>query len=176
MMRISLLFLLICLAMAACAQQPARRQAPSESIVVQPRVAGAAEAEVDATPEAALQRARAALEQRGFTLGLLASPTGTLEAEHAAQATSDWATCPTITLRDPFSEALRSRRTNAGEVSTRVTVKAAAAEPSGTRVAVRALSVGSYVNGFTGTPQQGACRSTGILEQELIEAMRADSG
>ena len=71
---------------------------------------------------------------------------------------------------------MRSARTNAGEVSTRVTVKATAASPTSTRVAVRALSVGSYVNGFTGTPQQGACRSTGVLEQELVEAMRTGAG
>jgi hypothetical protein len=143
---------------------------------VQPRVAGAAEAVVDTAPDEAIERARAALQARGFTLDLLAGPSGTLEASHDAQAETDWASCPVITVRDPFSEALRSRRTNAGEVSTRVTVKAAAAQPSGTNVAVRALSVGSYINAFTGNPQQSACRSTGVLEQELIEAIRAGAG
>jgi hypothetical protein len=67
---------------------------------------------------------------------------------------------------------LRSRRVDAGEVATRVTVKANAATPTSSRVAIRALSIGSYVNSFTGTPQQGACRSTGVLEQELLAAMR----
>ena len=171
-MRICQLCLLCCLMLAACAPQSGRRQAPSDAIVVQPRVAGAAEAVVEAAPDVALERARTALLARGFTLSLLASPTGTLEAEHEAQATTDWATCPPVTVRDPFSEALRSQRVNAGEIATRVTIKATAATATSSRVAIRALSVGDYVNSFTGTPQQSACRSTGGLEQELLTAMR----
>ena len=175
-MRLRRLNLLLYLALAACVPQHPRRQAPADAIAVQPRVASAAEAVVEVTPEVAIERARSALQSRGFTLSPLAGLIGTLEADHDAQATTAWANCPTIRLRDPFSEALRSRRTSAGEVSTRVTVKATAAPPTSTRVAVRALSVGSYVNGFTGTPQQGACRSTGVLEQELVEAMRTGAG
>ena len=175
-MRHCRLCLLLPLALAACAPLHGPRQAPADSIAVQPRVAGAAEAVVDVTPEIALERARAALQARGFTFDALASPAGTLEANNGGQAETDWANCPVITLRDPFSEALRSRRTRAGEVSTRVTVKATAATATSTRVAIRALSIGSYVNGFTGTPQQGACRSTGVLEQELLAAMRTGAG
>jgi hypothetical protein len=165
--------LLLSLALAACAPQHDRRQAPADSIVVQPRVAGAAESVVDVTPEVAVQRARAALQARGFTFDNLASPAGTLEASKGEQATTDWASCPIITVRDPFSEAFRSRRTEAGEVSTRVTIKATADTATSSRVAVRALSIGSYINSFTGTPEQAACRSTGVLEQDLVEAMRA---
>ena len=105
-------------------------------------------------------------------LHVAVGPTGTLEAEHEAQATTDWATCPPVTVRDPLSEALRSQRDNAGEIATRVTIKATAATATSSRVAIRALSVGDYVNSFTGTPQQSACRSTGVLEQELLTAMR----
>ena len=171
-MRVRRLSLILCLGLAACAPQAARRQAPADSIAVQPRVAGAAEGVVAATPDVALERAQAALAARGFKMSLLPGPAGTLEASHDEQAINDWATCPTITVRDPFSEALRSRRTDAGFVATRVTVKATASSPTETRVAIRALSVGSYLNGFTGTPQQSACRSTGVLEQELLAAMR----
>jgi hypothetical protein len=164
--------MLLCLGLAACAPQRAQRQAPQDSIAVQPRVSGAAEAVVEAPPEVAIERVRAALLARGFTPGALPGPSGTLEASSAERAATDYASCPAITVRDPFSEAFRSRRTDAGEVSTRVTVKVTADPPTGSRVAVRALSVGSYVNGFTGTPQQGPCRSTGVLERELVEAMR----
>jgi hypothetical protein len=166
------LLLLSCLVIAACAPQAARRQAPADSIAVQPRVSGAAEGVVSVAPDTALERARAALTARGFTMSLLPGPAGTLEASHDEQGTTDWASCPTITVRDPFSEALRSRRTDAGSVATRVTVKATAAGANETRVAIRALSVGNYVNGFTGTPQQSACRSTVVLEQEILAAMR----
>ena len=171
-MRPCRLSLLLCLALAACAPQQTRRQAPKDSIAVQPRLAGAAEAVVDVAPGVAIERARTALQARGFALGPLASPTGTLEATTTGQAAADWASCPSITLRDPFSEAFRSRRTDAGEVSTRVTVKATADPPASSRIAIRALSVGTYVNGFTGNPQQGACRSTGVLEQDVLTAMR----
>lgn len=171
-MRLRRLSLLFCLALAACAPQQARRQSPAGSIAVQPRVAGATEAVVDVAPAVALERASEALQTRAFKLDLLASPAGTLEAASSGQALADWASCPRITVRDPFSEALRSRRTDAGDISTRVSVKATEASPSSSRVAVRALSIGTYVNGFTGNPQQGACRSTGVLEQQLVEAMR----
>lgn len=166
------LSMLLCLVLAACAPQRAQRQAPQDSIAVQPRVSGAAEAVVEVSPDVAIERARAALLARGFTPSVLAGPPGTLEASSEDRAATEYASCPAITVRDPFSEAFRSRRTDAGEVSTRVTVKATADAPTGSRLAVRALSVGSYVNSFTGTPQQGPCRSTGVLEQELIEAMR----
>ncbi len=172
-MRVGRLSLLLCLTLAACAPQSGRRQAPDDAIAVQPRVAGAAEAVIDVAPEIAIERVRAALIARGFTPELLSGPAGTLEASHDDEATTDWAVCPKITVRDPFSEAFRSRRVDAGEVATRVSVKAAAATPNGSRVAVRALSVGTYVNSFTGTPQQSACRSTGVLEQELVAAMRS---
>ena len=172
-MRVCRLSLFLCLALAACAPQSGRRQAPADAIAVQPRVAGAAEGVVDVAPDIALERASAALVARGFTLALLSGPAGTLEANHDNQAVSDWASCPAITVRDPFSEALRSRRVDAGEVATRVTVKATPDNATGSRVAIRALSIGSYVHGFTGTPQQSACWSTGVLEQELLAAMRA---
>lgn len=76
-------------------------------------------------------------------------------------------------MRDPFSEALRSNRVNAGEVATQVTVNATPGSPNSTQLAIRSLSIGTYVNGYTGNPQEGACRSTGTLEQELLAAVRS---
>jgi hypothetical protein len=163
------------LMVAACAPQPRERQPPAGSTTVAPRVAiGAVEAVVDGTPAAALDRARAALEARGFTISTLAGPAGTLEATGRTDA--QWASCPTITVRDPFSEALRSRRVQADQVASRVTVTAAAATPATTRVAVRALHLGTYVNSFTGNPQEVACRSSGLVEREVLEAIRAGAG
>ena len=70
-------------------------------------------------------------------------------------------------------QALRARRTEANEVETRVTVLATPVPPGKTRLAIRALNLGTYVNSFTNTPQQSTCRSTGVLERELVEAVQA---
>ena len=164
--------MLLVLAAAGCAQEPPPRPAPAGSTPVQPRVAGAAEAVVDLPPAAALARAREALLALGFTISPLPSPGNSVEASYPGQATSEWATCPRITVRDPFSEALRSNWVNAGEVATQVTVNAMPASTSGTQVAIRSLSIGTYVNGFTGNPQEGACRSTGVLEGDLVGALQ----
>ena len=77
-----------------------------------------------------------------------------------------------MTVRDPFSEAFRSRRKQAGELSTNVTVSVSPAAPGSTKVAVRSLFLGTYINDYTGNPQQGACRSTGGLEQAVLAAIR----
>ncbi|HEX6015300.1 MAG TPA: hypothetical protein VFY87_26580 [Geminicoccaceae bacterium] len=39
----------------------------------------------------------------------------------------------------------------------RVVVNATPVSPSGTRLAIRALNIGTYVNSFTGTPRQSTC-------------------
>ena len=163
--------MLLVLAAAGCTQEPPR-PAPAGSTPVQPRVAGAAEAMVEVPPAEALTRMREALLALGFTISPLPSPGSSLEASYPGQATSEWATCPRITVRDPFSEALRSNWVNAAEVATQVTVNATPASTSGTQVAIRSLSIGTYVNGFTGNPQEGACRSTGVLERDLVAALQ----
>jgi hypothetical protein len=176
-MRLGWLFSALCLVAAAataCAPPGGRRQAPAGSAEGQPRSSGAAEAVVDVAPAAALERTRSALVARGFSISGIAGRADTLEATSAGQASPDWATCPRITMRDPFNEAFRRSQAAAGEVSTRVTVSATpAAAAGGSRVAIRALSLGTYLNPYTGTPQQGACQSTGALERELLEAVRA---
>ena len=164
--------MLLVLAAPGCTQEAPPRPAPAGSTPIQPRVAGAAEAVVELAPAEALARVREALLAQGFTISPLPSPGSSLEASYPGRATSEWATCPRITVRDPFSEALRSNRVNAGEVATQVTVNATPASTSGTQVAIRSLSIGTYVNGFTGNPQEGACRSTGVLEQDLLAAVR----
>jgi hypothetical protein len=164
--------MLLLAAVAGCAPQTPPRPAPAGSTPVQPRVVGAAEAVLEQTPAAILERARAALAARGFEIGPLPGPATSLEATYPAQASTDWATCPRITVRDPFSEALRSNWVNAGEVTTQVTVNATPASTSSTRVTVRSLNVGTYVNSYTGNPQEGACRSTGVIEQDLLAALR----
>src|SRR3954468_22952538 len=100
--------MLLLVAVAGCTPQPPPRPAPAGSTPVQPRVVGAAEAVLEQTPAVALERAHAALAARGFKIGPLPSPGTSLEATYPAKASTDWASCPRITVRDPFSEALRS--------------------------------------------------------------------
>jgi hypothetical protein len=164
--------LLLAIALAGCAMPHPVRKAPPGSADVQPRASGAAEGTLDGAPAAILERAASAVQAQGLTLSVLPGPSGMIEATGEGRVDPRWADCPSITVRDPFSEALRSRRKNAAEMSTRVTVGTSAAAPNMTRVSVRALFLGSYVNDFTGNPQQAACRSTGVLEQAVLEAMR----
>jgi hypothetical protein len=42
-----------------------------------------------------------------------------------------------------------------------------------TRLVFRTLNIGTYINSFTNTPQESSCRSTGVLERELIAAASA---
>jgi hypothetical protein len=160
--------------LTACAAQPqGRRTAPAGSVPVQPRFSGGAEAVLASEPAAAIATAERVLRDRGFALVAPPTPNGPLEATSRGETSPGWADCPAITLRDPFSEALRARRTEASGFTTRVTVNATPVSPSETRLAVRALNIGTYVNSFTGTPQQSTCRSTGVLERELVEAVQA---
>ena len=171
-MRTGTVTLILTMALAGCASPQAVRKVPSGSAEIQPRASGAAEGTVDGAPATILERAATALRARGLTLSVLPGPSGMVEATADGLVDPQWADCPMITVRDPFSEALRSRRKDAAEMSTRVTVSASAATPGTSRVAVRALFLGSYVNDFTGNPQQAACRSTGALEQAVLEAVR----
>jgi hypothetical protein len=167
--------LLLCLLLAACAPQAVRRQAPAGSAPVQPRTAGGAEAVIQASPDSVLQRVEAALRERGFAITRVTGASTSVEANVTGPMPRDWADCPRITVRDPFAEALRSRRADAVELETRATVSAAPLAEGSSTLTVRALQFGTYLNSFNNTPQQGACRSTGVLEQELVEAARGGS-
>jgi hypothetical protein len=168
------LLALLVFALAACTSpQQGRRTAPAGSVAVQPRFSGGAEAVLASEPAAAIAKAEQVLRERGFALVAPPTPNGPLEATSRGAASAGWAECPTITLRDPFSEALRARRTEASEFTTRVTVNATPLPAGETRLAIRALNIGTYVNSFTNTPQQSTCRSTGALERELVEAVQA---
>jgi hypothetical protein len=168
-----LLLVLLALGLAACTQPQGRRTASAGSVAVQPRFSGGAETVLEAGPGAATAKAEQALRVRGFTVTAPSTPNGPLEATTRGAVSPDRASCPAITLRDPFSEALRARRTEASELETRVTVLATPVPPGETRLAIRALNLGTYVNSFTNTPQQSTCRSTGVLERELVEAVQA---
>jgi len=171
-MRAGRLILILAMTLAGCASPQAVRKPPAGSTQVQPRASGGAEATLDGAAPPVLERAVAAMQSQGLTVSVLPGPSGTVEASKDGMVDPHWADCPTITVRDPFSEALRSRRKEAGEMSTRVTVTASAVAPGTTRVAVRALFLGDYINDYTGTPQQAACRSTGALEQAVLAAIR----
>ncbi len=160
------------LLLGACAQEGGR-SVPAGSTPVQPRAIGGAETVVQLPQAAALQRAAKVLQAKGFTLDALTTPGRPIEAGSTESTSPDWATCPKITVRDEFSEAFRSRRVDASDFETRVTVVAVPVSPGETRLVFRTLHIGNYVNSFTNTVQQSSCRSTGVLEQQLVEAVRA---
>lgn len=171
-MRVRQMALILGVALAGCAPPQAVRKAPQGSVEVQPRVSGAAEATLPGTPAAVLERATTALQAQGLTVSVLPGPSGTVEATKRGAVDPAWVDCPTVTVRDPFSEAFRSRRKEAGGLTTRATVSAAAAAAGTSAVTVRALFLGDYVNDYTGNPQQTACRSTGGLERAILDALR----
>lgn len=120
---------------------------------------------------AVLDRAAQALRKMGFTSIDRSDITGSLEAHNNDRTEASWADCPRITLRDPFAEAFRSRPAEASGFRTVVTVTTARGVDGGTRLGVRVLNIGTYLNGFTNTPEEAACRSTGVLERELATAI-----
>ena len=172
--------LLLVLALAACAAEERPRQRPAEPVTApapptaQPaRGAGGAEAVVGIAAGEAIARAVAALEAKGFTLVGPVTPGRLLEARGGPVVDEAWAICPRITTRDPFAEAFRARSVNASEVRSTVTVFTADAGGAATTVVVRASHVGTYLNSFTNNPEQSACRTTGLLEDEVLDAIRA---
>jgi hypothetical protein len=120
-----------------------------------------------------LSRASAALEARGFTVESPDAPGAPLRARNDNRTDDGWAVCPWITTRDPMSEAFRFARTQASSFRTVVTVSTAPAPGAETEVGIAALNIGTYVNLFTNAPQDAPCRSTGVLENELLEAIDA---
>ena len=159
--------------LAACADEPRpRTDRAVQSAPSLARVAGAAEAVLPQPPAVVIEHATAVLRQRGFTLAGVGSPGRLVEARTVETSDPAWATCSQITLRDPFAEAFRSRETEATDVASTVTVLAAVAPGDATNLVVRARHIGTYLNSFTNTPEEAACRSTGVLEQEILEAIR----
>jgi hypothetical protein len=160
------------LLLAACAAEPpprADRSAPPAPS--QARVAGAVEALVPRPPTETIERAAAVLRERGFVTTGVDSPGRSVEARSPGTSDPAWATCPTLTVRDPFAEAFRSRTAEATDVRSTVSVLAAQAANDGTRLVVRARHIGTYLNSFTNNPQEAACRSTGVLEQSILDAI-----
>ena len=165
--------LLLTLLLTACAEEPGHvRQAPSGSEPVEPRNSGGVDTTLAITPATALAKAAEALRARGFVITPSITPNASLDANSGGPGLTEWASCPQITLRDPFAEAFRFRRTGASDFDTQVTFKATPAAADQTRVIIRTLSVGNYQNSFIGTAEQASCRSTGVLENELLAALR----
>jgi hypothetical protein len=169
MHRLSLFALLL---LVACAAEPRPDTGRSASPVAsQAQIAGAAEALLAEPPVAVIERAAAVLRQRGFETTGVYSPSRSVEARSAGTSDPAWATCPAITVRDPFAEAFRSRSAEATDARSTVTVLAVGAPDNSTRLVVRARHIGTYLNSYTNNPQEAACRSTGVLEQEILEAI-----
>ncbi len=166
------------LLVAACAQQAPEQSAASRPVAgaqasARPRLAGEVTAVVPAPPSEVLSRAMAAVRARGFSVEPAEAPGAPLRARNDGRANASWAICPRITTRDPMSEAFRFSPTEASGFDTVVTVSTAPAPEGGTRVGIAALNIGTYLNSFTNAPQESPCRSTGVLEAELLDAIRS---
>jgi hypothetical protein len=164
---------LLVITLAACATERPRPAESGRPAAPPPgRGSGGAEAEVDVAAVEAVARAAAALKAEGFSLVGPVTPGRLLEARSGPVVDEAWAVCPRIVVRDPFAEAFRATSVNATEVRSTVTVFTTAASASATQVVVRASHVGTYLNSFTNNPEEAACRSTGLLEAEVVDAIR----
>jgi hypothetical protein len=158
--------------LTACTTEPQPDTGRSASPVAsEVRIAGVAETILAQPPAAVIERAAAVLRERGFETTGVYSPSRSIEARSAGTTEPAWAICPAITVRDPFAEAFRSRSAEATDARSTVTVLAAGAPNNATRLIVRARHIGTYLNSYTNNPQEAACRSTGVLEQEILEAV-----
>jgi len=167
MRRLPLLSLFL---LAACAtDQPRGGSAPSAPS--QARIAGAAETVIRRTPVETTERAAAVLREQGFVISGVDSPGRSVEVRSPGASDPSWATCPSITVRDPFAEAFRSRTAEATDVRSTVTVLAATAPENATSLVVRARHIGTYLNSFTNNPEEAACRSTGVLEHRILDVI-----
>lgn len=151
-------------------QPPRATRIAATDVVVTPRIAGAAEETVPATPEEVVARIDAALRRLNL------APVGPvvvgipIEARSQRISPRSWADCPDVQIRDPFAEAFRARTASAGYISSSTTVTVRPAEGGASSVSVRAVHEGTYINAFTNNPEQRPCRSTGELERELLAA------
>ena len=166
------------LVLAACATAPAHRSGSSIPGLSAPSplqrevlVAGLTET-ISMPPDQALQRADQQLRSRGLLIVAPAGPGGRLEARGRVSISDGLADCPRIVTTDPSAEAFRSRRASATEVTASVTTVAEPAPDNSSKVTIRANFVGTYMNNFTYTEQQGGCRSTGALERQLMDEIR----
>lgn len=175
-MRRSLFALLLLL--AACAEGPAPRlsapavTAPGGAPALRQSVVSGITEPMPAAPEPLLLRAQQELSRLGLSVVNPGMAGGTLNARGRANLSSGWAECPKLMTRDPSAEAFRGRRVDATDLAMSVTVRAVAAGDGASNVTISATPIGTYLNSFTFTPEQGPCRSTGALEQQVLEAMR----
>ena len=128
--------------------------------------------DIDASVAEARARVERSLRVRGLTLtGNPAGP-GAIVALATVPAERGWAACPTLTMVDPSRRTNRQARITPRSVTTRATVSFAEAGSGATRVSIRADQTGSYVNPFTNNPEARSCPSTGVLEGEVLQAIR----
>lgn len=127
---------------------------------------------IDAPVAEARARVERSLRVRGLTLAGNPAGPGAMVALATGPADRGWAACPTLTMVDPSRRTNRQARIAPRSVTTRATVSFAEAGAGGTRVAIRADQTGSYVNPFTNNPEARRCPSTGVLEGEVLQAIR----
>jgi hypothetical protein len=167
-----LTILLLAALATACTPAPTRREIPDALASPRPPLADAVEADVEVPAELALERVAQGLRVRGFMISDLRVRTGSVEAGSTGPLARGWADCPTMAYRSQFDSGIRGRRTEIADVTARVSARVEPLTPTSARVAVRAVHVARYVNSFTGTPRTTGCPSTGVLEQQLIDAVR----
>jgi hypothetical protein len=168
--------LAVALLLAACATEPRPRQAPPSTAPggepsVRSVMRGGISEALPLPPEEALARAQRALTARGLTVVNPGAAGRALDARGQGLVSTGWADCPRLMTRDPSAEAFRGRRVEPTELRLSVTTSAAASA-DGSNVTISVTPIGIYLNSYTYTPEQGPCRSTGVLERELLDAIR----
>ena len=149
------------LTMAACSMEPP----------LQVGDAGVARSrEVSVAPDVARQHLLAQFEASGFKVDTSLG-SGALRAE-TMSAPPGWASCPTATANDPYSDA--NRFSSEEPKGLRVLVVATVTQISGTTVvSLEPRYFGQYDNPFTNTTFERNCVATGVLEKQLLDAAAA---
>jgi hypothetical protein len=122
--------------------------------------------DMQVTPDVARERLATEFQALGFKVDKSLG-SGALRAE-ATDAPQEWASCPTATANDPYSD---TRRFSSEEpMGLRVLVVATTTRISGTTVAsLEPRYFGQYVNPYTNTTFERNCIATGVLEKKLLD-------
>ncbi len=126
---------------------------------------------VPVAPDVARERLLAKLQALDFKVDATLGPGGAIRAETAG-APLAWASCPTATANDPYSDT--HRFSSEEPVGLRALVVATVTQISGTTiVSLEPRYFGHYVNPFTNTGFERDCLATGVLEKQLLDAAAA---
>jgi hypothetical protein len=120
------------------------------------------------------ERVRSFLEANGITVASADPATGVIEAERRDYQDAGWADCERAWVIDQSSNSARPTRASpiSRDLALEVTVRASA---GGTEVQPRARFTEQQLDPYRNWPFTQRCRSTGVLETALLNALGATS-